>query len=135
MPTIDWLKRLVSFLSGSLAYACHYLEYRRILTAKGDSIAIFQPPERTMKTRHSWLGILILPWILVIGMTGLYLNHWPFVNRVLTRASYDESQFTRGPTQWSKIWRIQFYWPKPFGRTAAFEMLNLPITTKEKRRH
>lgn len=39
MPTIDWLKRLVSVLSGSLAYACHYLECRRILTAKGHSIA------------------------------------------------------------------------------------------------
>lgn len=58
---------------------------------------IFQPPERTLKTLHSWLGILILPWILVIGMTGLYLNHWQFVNRVLTQASYDESQFDRWP--------------------------------------
>ncbi len=24
---------------------------------------------------HSWLGVFILPWVLLIGLTGIYLNH------------------------------------------------------------
>jgi hypothetical protein len=88
-------------------------------------LRIFQPPERTLKTLHSWLGILILPWILVIGMTGLYLNHWQFVNRVLTRASYDESQFDRWPNPVEQnledtILLAQTLWPDSSVRNVEF---------------
>lgn len=31
--------------------------------------------ERLLKTLHSWLGVLILPWIVMAGLTGLYMNH------------------------------------------------------------
>ena len=30
---------------------------------------------KTLRTLHSWLGIFVLPWIIVIGATGFYLNH------------------------------------------------------------
>lgn len=53
--------------------------------------------ERLFKTLHSWLGVLILPWILLIGITGLYLNHSSLVNNALSTAGYDESQFDEWP--------------------------------------
>lgn len=31
--------------------------------------------ERLLKTVHSWLGVMILPWIVIAGLTGLYMNH------------------------------------------------------------
>lgn len=31
--------------------------------------------ERLLKTIHSWLGVMILPWIVAAGFTGLYMNH------------------------------------------------------------
>lgn len=27
------------------------------------------------RTMHSWLGVIIMPWILIIGATGFFLNH------------------------------------------------------------
>jgi hypothetical protein len=31
--------------------------------------------ERHLRTVHGWLGALILPWVILAGLTGLYLNH------------------------------------------------------------
>ncbi|MBL9048118.1 MAG: hypothetical protein JNK34_12550, partial [Tabrizicola sp.] len=31
--------------------------------------------ERLVRTLHSWLGLLILPWVILAGFTGLYMNH------------------------------------------------------------
>ncbi len=39
--------------------------------------------ERKLKAVHGWLGVMILPWIVVIGLTGLYLNHASLVKSVL----------------------------------------------------
>jgi hypothetical protein len=30
---------------------------------------------RILKTVHGWLGFIILPWIVLYGLTGFYLNH------------------------------------------------------------
>jgi hypothetical protein len=30
---------------------------------------------RICRTIHSWLGALVMPWVLIIGFTGFYLNH------------------------------------------------------------
>lgn len=30
---------------------------------------------RFLKTLHGWLGVLILPWVVLAGLTGLYGNH------------------------------------------------------------
>ena len=27
------------------------------------------------RTIHSWLGVIILPWVIVIALTGFYINH------------------------------------------------------------
>ena len=34
---------------------------------------------RYCRTVHSWLGALVMPWVLIIGFTGFYLNHSQFV--------------------------------------------------------
>lgn len=39
--------------------------------------------ERTLRDVHGWLGALILPWIAVFGLTGLYMNHRDLVLGVL----------------------------------------------------
>ncbi len=39
--------------------------------------------ERKLRAIHSWLGVLILPWVVVIGLTGLYLNHSALVKSLL----------------------------------------------------
>lgn len=31
--------------------------------------------ERALRSLHAWLGALILPWIVLAGLTGLYMNH------------------------------------------------------------
>ncbi len=48
---------------------------------------------RTFKSLHGWLGMLILPWIIMLGFTGFYLNHSKFVLSLLPSSSYDERQF------------------------------------------
>jgi hypothetical protein len=48
---------------------------------------------RLLKTLHGWLGIFIMPWIIVIGLTGLYLNHSKLVLGFLPNSSYDEARF------------------------------------------
>lgn len=52
---------------------------------------------RLLKTIHSWLGVIVLPWVLVIGLTGLFLNHERLVMGILDRGGYDETQFDTWP--------------------------------------
>ncbi len=52
---------------------------------------------RFLKSLHGWLGILIMPWIIVIGLTGFYLNHSKLVLSYFPSASYDEAQFKDWP--------------------------------------
>jgi len=39
--------------------------------------------ERSLKSIHGWLGVLILPWVIIIGLTGIYLNHAKFIKSYL----------------------------------------------------
>ena len=52
---------------------------------------------RLLKTLHSWLGVIVLPWVLIIGLTGLYLNHERLVMGFLDRDGYDEDLFDTWP--------------------------------------
>lgn len=38
---------------------------------------------RFLKTLHGWLGVMILPWVILAGLTGLYQNHGYLFLRVL----------------------------------------------------
>ncbi|MBI1172087.1 hypothetical protein GC209_11860 [bacterium] len=43
--------------------------------------------DRFLKTVHGWLGVLILPWIVMAGLTGFYQNHGDLVEAVLPFAA------------------------------------------------
>ena len=45
---------------------------------------------RMLKSLHGWLGFLVMPWILVIGLTGIYLNHSKAILAWLPGSSFDE---------------------------------------------
>ena len=52
---------------------------------------------RLLKTVHGWLGVIVLPWVILIGLTGLYLNHERLVMGWLDGDGYDEAAFDRWP--------------------------------------
>lgn len=52
---------------------------------------------RLLKSVHGWLGVLVLPWVIIIGLTGLFLNHQGLVMGWLEGDGYDESQFDLWP--------------------------------------
>lgn len=52
---------------------------------------------RLLKTVHGWLGVIVLPWVILIGLTGLYLNHERLVMGWLEGESYDEAHFDTWP--------------------------------------
>ncbi|HMS95848.1 MAG TPA: hypothetical protein PKA03_11625, partial [Tabrizicola sp.] len=54
--------------------------------------------ERLVRTLHSWLGLLILPWVILAGFTGLYLNHEDLVLSVLPDGNVGASAFIDGGT-------------------------------------
>jgi uncharacterized iron-regulated membrane protein len=53
--------------------------------------------ERLLKTIHSWLGVLILPWVILAGLTGLYMNHRDLVLSVFPQTSFDPATFDTAP--------------------------------------
>ncbi len=52
---------------------------------------------RLLKTVHGWLGVFVLPWVIIIGLTGLFLNHERLVMGWLDGEGYDEAQFATWP--------------------------------------
>ncbi|MFT5006522.1 MAG: hypothetical protein ACI8YI_002149, partial [Paracoccaceae bacterium] len=48
---------------------------------------------KLLKTLHGWLGFFVMPWIIMIGLTGLYLNHSKLVSGLLPTSAYDEARF------------------------------------------
>ncbi len=45
--------------------------------------------ERFLRSLHSWLGALILPWVVIAGFTGIYMNHRSMVVDLLPKGGYD----------------------------------------------
>ena len=52
---------------------------------------------RLLKTLHGWLGLFVMPWAVMIGLTGLLLNHQGLVTGLLDAGAYDETQFDAWP--------------------------------------
>lgn len=48
---------------------------------------------RLFRTVHGWLGVLLLPWIVTIGLTGFYLNHPRVVLAFVAEDTVDSSSF------------------------------------------
>lgn len=53
--------------------------------------------QKFFRVTHGWLGLFVFPWILAIGLTGLYLNHSKLVLGWIGASSYDERQFSTWP--------------------------------------
>ena len=54
--------------------------------------------ERVLKTLHSWLGVVILPWVVAAGFTGLYMNHADLVLSLFPQTEhYDAALFDGAP--------------------------------------
>lgn len=65
---------------------------------------------RLLKILHGWLGIFVLPWVIIIGLTGIYLNHPVYFLGFFTPQIYDEAEFDAWPG------------PKPVDSEAAQRM-------------
>lgn len=52
---------------------------------------------RMLRTLHGWLGIFVLPWVVVIGASGFYLNHSRTILPWLEGGDYEESRFDEWP--------------------------------------
>lgn len=56
------------------------------------------PFERLLRTLHSWLGVVILPWVIVAGFTGFYMNHESLVLSILPDGNVGVTAFEAGGT-------------------------------------
>lgn len=45
---------------------------------------------RLLRTLHGWMGIIVLPWVLIYGLSGFYLNHERQVNALFGADRVDE---------------------------------------------
>lgn len=54
---------------------------------------------RQLRNIHSWMGILSLPWIMLFGLSGLYLNHPQLVSSVLPSPNYSDNAETFAPLE------------------------------------
>lgn len=45
--------------------------------------------ERLLRHLHTWLGVMILPWVIIAGVTGLYMNHSSLILSVFPVGSLD----------------------------------------------
>ncbi len=52
---------------------------------------------KTCRSIHSWLGIFVFPWVIIIGLTGVYLNHSRPILSVIGQSEFSESQFDKSP--------------------------------------
>lgn len=48
---------------------------------------------KVLRTLHSWLGVIVLPWIIIFGISGFYLNHPDAVRSVLPFTAYNDQAF------------------------------------------
>lgn len=48
---------------------------------------------RLCRTIHSWMGVILLPWVIVIGATGFYLNHRDMVLSWIGQVEFSEQAF------------------------------------------
>lgn len=70
-----------------------------------------------LRKLHSWLGIIALPWVILFGVTGFYLNHPDVIRSILPLTSYEDvgSRFEvlPKPLTMEEAEKIaQAYWPE-----------------------
>jgi uncharacterized iron-regulated membrane protein len=48
--------------------------------------------ERFLRSLHGWLGVCILPWVVIAGFTGFYMNHSKLILSLMPDTGYDVAQ-------------------------------------------
>ncbi len=71
---------------------------------------------RLCRTLHSWLGVLIVPWVIAIGFTGFYLNHADLVLGMMGETRFSEARFIEQKaaspvTRETAVRLVQKHWP------------------------
>jgi len=71
---------------------------------------------KILRISHAWVAILVLPWVLLIGLTGFYMNHARLISKFIEPAAYDESLFEAWPnsvetTRESALVLAESIWP------------------------
>lgn len=54
---------------------------------------------KLLRISHAWLAIVVLPWVLMIGLTGFYMNHAKAIIKLVEPAGYDENLFSEWPNK------------------------------------
>ena len=70
-----------------------------------------------LRKLHSWLGIIALPWVILFGVTGFYLNHPDVIRAILPLTSYEDVgtsfEVLPKPLTMEEAEKIaQAYWPE-----------------------
>ena len=52
---------------------------------------------KILRISHAWLAIVVLPWVLMIGLTGFYLNHSKAILKLIEPTGFDEALFANWP--------------------------------------
>ena len=55
--------------------------------------------ERLLRTLHGWLGLLVLPWIILAGLTGLFENHGGLFQQILPQGMFSAQMVQALPDQ------------------------------------
>ncbi len=45
---------------------------------------------RLVRTLHGWMGVIVVPWVILYGLTGFYLNHERQVNSFFVKDTVDQ---------------------------------------------
>jgi len=48
---------------------------------------------RALRAVHGWIGVVVVPWVFIMGLTGFYLNHSKTIMSFVPQEKYDERQF------------------------------------------
>ena len=81
-----------------------------------------------LRSIHGWLGIMILPWVIALGLTGFYLNHGDAVMALIGVVELNFNTFELLPgddmvDEKTAMALAAAYWP---GKTfAAPEVINI----------
>ena len=46
---------------------------------------------KALRTIHSYMGVIALPWVILFGISGLYLNHPNLITIILPSSSYSDT--------------------------------------------
>ena len=62
-----------------------------------------------LRALHRWMGLILFPWVIIYGLTGLYMNHGDLILSLfprdsMQRALTDEQPGFRGDAERAKDW-------------------------------